>query len=116
MRRVRGFKAAGSRRKETAMDRLIQMDREQFIDAVLPEVRRIVGEVADAVNAAPDGKLINASEEKVRDLMSQLRQLTYERAVQMRIDSTESSFSPSGRHFGQADGEERPRCPHGSDG
>jgi hypothetical protein len=78
------------------MDRLVQMDREQFIEGMLPEIRRIMGLVADAVNAAPDGRLINGSEEQVRDLMGELRKMTFERAVQLRVDSTESAFSPSG--------------------
>jgi hypothetical protein len=52
-------------------------------------------EVADAVNAAPTGNVISGSEMQVRDLMAEFRRKAFEAAVQMRIDSTESSFSPS---------------------
>jgi hypothetical protein len=79
------------------MDRLVRMDKEQYVREMRVEMERILGQVADAVNDAPDGNVINASEMEVRDLMAQLREKAFEKAVQMRIDSTESSFSPSQR-------------------
>jgi hypothetical protein len=85
------------------MDRLVQMDREAFVVTMLADVRRIMGQIADAVNAAPAGRVINDSEERVRDLMAELRQLAFQQAVQSRVDSTESAFSPSGRRVGPAD-------------
>lgn len=84
------------------MDRLLTMDRDQFITAMQVEVRRTLGEIADAVNNAPTGNVINGSEIAVRDAMAGLRQKAFEMAVQMRIDSTESSFSPSQGRDGQA--------------
>ena len=89
------------------MDRLLTMDKEQFISDMQAEVRRLLGEVADAVNNAPDGNVINGSEMAVRDAMVELQRRAFEKAVQMRIDSTESSFSPSGGLSGQAQGEQR---------
>lgn len=77
------------------MDRLVSMSKEQYLAAMRPEVERILGEVADAVNKAPDGQLIAGSEMQVRDLMGRLRTMAYEKAVQMRIDETEGAFSPS---------------------
>lgn len=77
------------------MERLLMMDKEQFISEMQAEVRQILGRVADAVNNAPTGNVINGSEIAVRDAMAELRQRVFEKAVQMRIDSTESSFSPS---------------------
>jgi hypothetical protein len=77
------------------MDRLLQMDKQKYLAEMRADVERILGQVADAVNAAPDGKVINASEWPVHDLMEELRRVAYEKAVQMRIDSTEESFSPS---------------------
>lgn len=53
-------------------------------------------QVASAVNDAPCGQVINASEEKVRDVMAEFRRLAYERTVQMRVDETETAFSPGG--------------------
>jgi len=77
------------------MDRLITLDRERFIAEMQADVKRILGQVADVVNNAPTGNVINASEMPVLEAMTALRRLAFEKAVQMRIDSTESSFSPS---------------------
>ena len=77
------------------MDRLLTMDKEQFVKRMQGEIRQILEQVADAVNNAPTGNVISGSEVAVRDLMADLRQRVFQTAVQMRIDSTESSFSPS---------------------
>lgn len=77
------------------MDRLLRMDKEQYLREMRAEIERIMGQVADAVNDAGDGNVINGSEMQVRDLMAELRKTAFEKALQMRIDSTESSFSPS---------------------
>ena len=86
------------------MDRLLVMNKEQFIEQMQSEVRRLLGQVADAVNNAADGNVINGSEMAVRDAMVELQRRAFETAVQIRIDSTESSFSPSQGHLGTADG------------
>lgn len=91
------------------MDRLLQMDKQKYLAEMRAEVERILGRVADAVNAAPDGKVINASEWEVHDLMEELRRVAYEKALQMRIDSTEESFSPSEGRGGPNQAEQRPR-------
>lgn len=88
------------------MDRLLTMDKEQFISAMEVEVRRLLGEVADAVNNAPNGNVISGSEMAVRDAMVELQRKAFEKAVQMRIDSTESSFSPSEGRGGQVQAEQ----------
>ncbi len=88
------------------MDRLLTMDKEQFIAAMQAEFRKALSEVADAVNNAPTGNVICGSEMAVREAMVELQRRAFEKAVQMRIDSTESSFSPSDRRGGQAQGEQ----------
>ena len=88
------------------MDRLVEMNKEQFLAAMQEDVRRSLGQVADAVNAAPTGKVISGSEIAVRDVMAELQRRAMELAVQMRIDSTESSFSPSEGRDGPAPSEE----------
>jgi len=87
------------------MERLLTMDKEQYITAMQAECRKIMEQIADAVNDAPTGKVISGSEMQVRDLMALLRAKAFEMAVQMRIDSTESTFSPSEGRDGQAQGE-----------
>jgi len=62
--------------------------------------------VMEAVNAAPDGSWIAASEEQVRDLSAEFRRRAFEQAVQMRVDAAEAAFPPSTQPGdGQASGE-----------
>lgn len=77
------------------MDRLPPMSKEAFIEKMRSEVEKTLSEVAEAVNQAPAGQLITGSEEKVRDLMGELRRRVYQEAVQMRAEEGEKSFSPS---------------------
>jgi hypothetical protein len=77
------------------MERLLVVDKQQYAARMQAECRRIMEQVMEAVNNAPTGNLISGSEMQVRDLMGDLRRIAFEAAVQMRIDSTESSFSPS---------------------
>lgn len=86
------------------MERLLTMDKQEYVSRMQAECRRVMEQVADAVNAAPSGNVINGSEVRVRDLMAELRRKAFELAVQMRIDSTESSFSPSQGRVGPAQG------------
>lgn len=90
------------------MDRLIQVDREQLAAQFHQEMEQTLARVMDAVNAAPDGRLIEASEGPVYDLMKDLERRVFEKALQMRVDSTESAFSPSDGRFGQAQTQQGP--------
>jgi hypothetical protein len=89
-----------------AMDRLLTMDKQEYVSRMQAECRRIMEQIADEVNAAPTGNVISGSEMQVRDLMAELRRKAFETAVQMRIDSTESNFSPSQGPVGQNQGKE----------
>jgi hypothetical protein len=89
------------------MERLLTMDEEQFIADMQAQVRRALIQVAHAVNNAPDGNVISGSEIAVRDAMVELQRLTFEKAVQMRVDSTESTFSPSKGPGGPSQAEQR---------
>jgi hypothetical protein len=93
------------------MERLLTMDEQAYVSRMQAECRRIMEQIAVAVNQAPTGNVINASEMQVRDLMAELRHKAFETAVQMRIDSTESSFSPSEGCQRPAPGEQRARQP-----
>jgi acyl transferase domain-containing protein len=93
------------------MERLLTMDKQEYISRMQAECRRIMEQVADAVNNAPTSNVIGGSEMQVRDLLAELRQKAYQTAVQMRIDSHESNFSPSEGCDGEAQGEQRPRQP-----
>jgi hypothetical protein len=77
------------------MDGIPKMSREQYIEAMRSKFEEILGGVADAVNDAPEGRIINASEEKVRDLFAVFRRDAFEAALQARIDAAEAAFPPS---------------------
>ena len=72
-----------------------RVSKEKFIQSMRAELEGLLGEVIEAVNAAPGGRVIVDSEEQVRQLMHEFRQRAYERAVQLRADSAESAFPPS---------------------
>jgi hypothetical protein len=61
-----------------------------------PEMERLPAEVAEAINAAPAGAVIAASEEPVRDAMERFRQRVYELGLRLRADAAKAAFPPSG--------------------
>jgi hypothetical protein len=85
------------------MDGLKTMDKDAYVACMQGECRRIMEQIAEAINHAPTGNVISGSEMEVRDLMSQLRQKAFEMGVQMRIDSSESTFSPSEGRGGESE-------------
>ena len=93
------------------MDRLLTMDGERFVSRMEGELRVALQQIAAAVNDAPQGNVISGSEIQVRDVMAEFRRKAFETAVQMRIDSTESSFSPSQGRAGQGQAEQGSRQP-----
>jgi hypothetical protein len=58
--------------QETAMDRLLTMDKQEYVSRMQAECRQVMEQIAEAVNAAPTGKVISGSEMRVRDLMAEL--------------------------------------------
>jgi hypothetical protein len=81
--------------RSIVMDRLIKMDTEQFISQMRVQTEAMMRRIGEAVNNAPDGNVISGSERAVREAILELGKFAQQQAVQMRIDSTESSFSPS---------------------
>ena len=78
------------------MDGLPELSAEQLIERTREQFEQLMREVAATVNAAPAGRVINASEEKVRDLLGEFRRGVYQTALQMRVDAAEAAFSPGG--------------------
>jgi hypothetical protein len=68
---------------------------EQLTKAMDAEYQKLVQQVKDAVNLAPDGAVISGSEELVREAMARFRQKVYEKAVQLRTQAAQAAFSPS---------------------
>ena len=59
------------------MDRLPELSADGLIERTRGEFERLMREVAAAVNAAPEGRVINGSEEQVRDLLGEFRRGVY---------------------------------------
>ena len=97
------------------MEGLKTMDKSEYVARMQAECRRIMEQIADTVNAAPTGRVISGSEMQVRDLMEKLRQKSFELAVQMRVDSHESTFSPSEGRGGERAGEQGSHQPQRDD-
>ena len=81
---------------------------EAFAQRMQASIDQAMREVAEAVNKAPDGAWINASEIKVRDVFADLRREAYETALQMRLDAAQAAFSPGGQGQRPAAAEQRP--------
>ena len=77
------------------MDPQSQLSPEALLQSLRSRFEELCHDVADAVNQAPPGQVINASEEKVRDLFADFRRQAYQTALQLRIDAAEAAFPPS---------------------
>jgi len=79
------------------MDRLSKLDRDELVRRMREDFERTMLQVADAVNDAPDGHLIDGSEERGRDLLGDFRRRAFQTAAQMRVEATEGSAAFSTR-------------------
>jgi hypothetical protein len=86
------------------MDRQPKFATRELIERMRGEFELMMTEVAQAVNDAPDGRVIVASEEKVRDLLGEFRRSTFQAAIQLRVDAAEAAFSPGGQDNPPAQG------------
>jgi len=82
---------------------LPKVDREAYQNQMRAEFERVLQEVADAVDNAPQGRVIRDSEEKARDALDRFRRIAYEKAIQMKVNAAEAAFPPSAQ---RDDGEE----------
>jgi hypothetical protein len=77
------------------MESTPKLSRDEFIKQMREKMEAMLGQVADAINEAPPGRIISGSEEQVRDLFADLRKQAFEKGLQMRVDAAEAAFSPS---------------------
>jgi hypothetical protein len=75
----------------------VKIDRQALMSQMQGTIERAMERVAQAVNAAADGQWLAGSEDEVSQIMADLRQQTYQTALQMRADAGEASFFPSDR-------------------
>jgi len=79
-----------------------RITRAQLKKALDADYARLLEEAERALNEAPDGAIIPASEEPFRDAVARFRRAAFEKAVQLKADAAASAFSPSGRCGGAA--------------
>ena len=89
---------------------------EAYLQQMHERMEQALRRVARAVNDAPDGAWINASEWQVFEEFNDLRRDAYERALQMRADAAASTFSPDRPGDGQGQAEQGARAAQHADG
>ncbi len=67
---------------------------EQILNEINVDVERMAQKIADAINNAQEGAIIDQSEEPVRDAHAELRQKTYQKAINL-LGKNQQDFSPS---------------------
>jgi hypothetical protein len=70
---------------------------EQILAEIGIDVGRMAQKVADAINSAAAGAIIDQSEEQVRDAHAELRQKTYQKAICL-LEKNQQAFSPSAQY------------------
>ena len=84
------------------MERLMELETEVFEKQAMERARAAIRQLGKAVNGGRTGHVIDDSEMEVKGIGEDLIRELFTMAVQSRIDSTESTFSPSGRRGRQA--------------
>jgi len=79
--------------------------------ALATDFDRLVEEMAAAMNAAKEGRIIADTEEVVRDAHAGFREQMYEKAIRL-LQSKQEAFSPSARRAS----EQGPAADHPPDG
>ena len=77
------------------MEQQPQLSVQDLLVQMRGPFEKLCGEVAAAVNQAQAGQVINQSEEKVRDVLADFRQATYQAALQLRLQAAQAAFPPS---------------------
>jgi hypothetical protein len=67
---------------------------EEILAEIDIDVKQMAQKVADAINNAEAGAIINQSEEQVRDAHGEFRQRTYQKALGL-LEKNQQAFSPS---------------------
>ena len=71
------------------------IDRQKLEKLLKDDFQRCIAEVTQAVDTARMGAIIDDSEEPVRMATSRLRQMIFQKAIQMKTDAAQAAFSPS---------------------
>jgi hypothetical protein len=67
---------------------------EQILNEINVDVEKMAQKMADAINNAQEGAIIDQSEEPVRDAHAEFRQKAYQKAINL-LGKNQQVFSPS---------------------
>lgn len=74
------------------------MDREAIKRQLQDQFEQTLDQAIDAVEQAPDGRWIAASEWQIREIFQKLMQQSYQTLLQQKLDAApQAAFSPGGR-------------------
>jgi hypothetical protein len=88
-----------------------RIDVEELKQVMAADFERLAQQVAEAMNAARDGRIIADTEELVREANAAFREQMYEKAIRL-LQNKHEAFSPSARRAQ----EQRPAADDASDG
>ena len=71
-----------------------RITKEQLKQALSMDFDRLIEDIVEAINSAEPGRIIDDSEEAVRDAAGQFRRMVFEKALELR--GHREAFSPSG--------------------
>lgn len=80
-----------------------KLDRAALKAKLVAEFEATLDRVADAVDAARFGAVINDSEEPCRQALDDFKRTVFESAIQLKSDAAEAAFSPSAGRNRQED-------------
>lgn len=87
------------------------MDRDVVLHQMTDRFRERFGKALDALEAAPDGQWIAASERVFRDVFLELAREAFQEALQSKMDAhpaaAQAAFSPSGQCGGGGAAQQR---------
>jgi hypothetical protein len=86
---------------EPITDELPRMSEHQFVEALRGKVEETLQRIAQTINEAPTGKIIEASEEKVCRMLAELWTKALQLGVQMRLEAAEAEMSPGVKPQGE---------------
>lgn len=75
---------------EPIVDELPPMSEAEFVQALRGKIDETLHRIAEAINRAPTGHIIAASEEKVCQFLAELYASALELGIQMRLEAAES--------------------------
>ena len=85
------------------------MDRKALKRDLTEQFHQSLDQAMEAVQRAPDGAWISASEWQVRELFQKLTAQAFERILQAKLDAADpAAFSPSGPVQAEEQGNARP--------